>query len=99
MKPEKLLLELEQLLEQSGYRLRKERGAFRGADCIIEGDKLVMVNKNKPVESQIGTIARVLSQIELSESYVKPAIRKELERLWDRLEVTPAETSDEWELE
>lgn len=99
MKPEKLLLELEQLLEQSGYRLRKERGAFRGADCIIEGDKLVMVNKNKPVESQIGTIARVLSQIELSESYVKPAIRKELEKLWDRLEVTPAETSDEWELE
>lgn len=99
MKPEKLLLELEQLLEQSGYRLRKERGAFRGADCIIEGDRLVMVNKNKPVESQIGTIARVLSQIELSESYVKPAIRKELEKLWDRLEVTPAETSDEWELE
>lgn len=99
MKPEKLLLELEQLLEQSGYRLRKERGAFRGADCIIEGDKLVMVNKNKPVESQIGTIARVLSQIELSESYVKPAIRKELKKLWDRLEVTPAETSDEWELE
>ena len=99
MKPEKLLLELEHLLEQSGYRLRKERGAFRGADCIIEGDKLVMVNKNKPVESQIGTIARVLGQIELSESYIKPAIRKELEKLWDRLEVTPAETSDEWELE
>lgn len=99
MKPEKLLLELEQLLEQSGYRLRKERGAFRGADCIIEGDKLVMVNKNKPVESQIGTIARVLGQIELSESYIKPAIRKELEKLWDRLEVTPAEASDEWELE
>lgn len=99
MKPEKLLLELEQLLEQSGYRLRKERGAFRGADCIIEGDKLVMVNKNKPVESQIGTIARVLGQIELADSYVKPAIRKELEKLWDRLEVTPAETSDEWELE
>lgn len=99
MKPEKLLLELEQLLEQSGYRLRKERGAFRGADCIIEGDKLVMVNKNKPVESQIGTIARVLGQIELADSYVKPAIRKELEKLWDRLEVTPAETPDEWELE
>ncbi len=99
MKPDKLLLELEHLLEQSGYRLRKERGAFRGADCVIEGDKLVMVNKNKPVESQIGTIARVLGQIELSESYIKPAIRKELEKLWDRLEVTPAETSDEWELE
>lgn len=98
MKPDKLLLELEQLLEQSGYRLRKERGSFRGADCIIEGDKLVLVNKNKPTESQLGTIARVLSQIELGGTYIKPLVRKELEKLWDKLEVTPAETSSDWEL-
>ncbi len=94
MKPDKLLLELEQLLEQSGYRLRKERGAFRGADCIIEGDKLVLVNKNKPVESQLGTIARVLGQIDLNGVYVKPIVRKELDKLWDRLEVTPESASD-----
>ncbi len=98
MKPDKLLLELEQLLEQSGYRLRKERGSFRGADCIIEGDKLVLVNKNKPTESQLGTIARVLSQIELDGTYVKPLVRKELEKLWDRLEVTPSETTSDWEI-
>ena len=96
MKPDKLLLELEQLLEQSGYRLRKERGAFKGADCVIEGDKLVMVNKNKPVESQLGTIARVLGQIDLAGTYIKPIVRKELDALWDRLEVSPAETTD-WE--
>ncbi|MBO6522981.1 MAG: hypothetical protein JJ971_04085 [Balneolaceae bacterium] len=94
MKPDKLLLELEQLLEQSGYRLRKERGTFRGADCIIEGDKLVLVNKNKPVESQLGTIARVLGQIDLDGVYVKPIVRKELDKLWDRLEVIPESASD-----
>lgn len=88
MKPDKLLLELEQLLEQSGYTLRKS-GSFRGADCVIEGDKLVMVNKNKPVESQLGTIAKVLGQVDLSETYIKPAVRKELDKLWDRLAVTP----------
>lgn len=82
MKPDKLLLELEQLLEQSGYTLRKKRGSFRGADCVIEGDKLVMVNKNKPVESQLGTIAKVLGQVDLSETYIKPAVRKELDKLW-----------------
>ena len=98
MKPDKLLLELEQLLEQSGYRLRKERGAFKGADCVIEGDKLVMVNKNKPVESQLGTIARVLGQIDLAGTYIKPIVRKELDALWDRLEVSPVETTD-WEID
>ncbi|GAB5410510.1 MAG: hypothetical protein BalsKO_28750 [Balneolaceae bacterium] len=98
MKPEKLLLELEQLLEQCGYRLRKERGSFRGADCIIEGDKLVLINKNKPAESQLGTIARVLGQIELDGTYIKPLVRKELERLWDRLDVIPSEASSDWDM-
>lgn len=98
MKPDKLLLELEQLLEQSGYRLRKERGSFRGADCVVEGDKLVIINKNKPAESQLGTIAKVLGEVNLSETYIKPAVRKELEKLWDRLSVTPVYGDDNWEL-
>jgi len=98
LKPDKLLLELEQLLEQSGYRLRKERGSFRGADCIVEGDKLVIVNKNKPVESQLATIAKVLGQIDFSDNYIKPAVRKELEKLWDRIEVTPISDDNDWEL-
>lgn len=99
MKPDKLLLELEQLLEQTGYKLRKERGSFRGADCVIEGDKIVMVNKNKPAESQLGTIARVLGQINLDGVYIKPLIRKELVRLWDQLSVSPVISEKDWELE
>lgn len=98
MKPDKLLLELEHLLEQKGYRLRKERGSFRGADCIVDGDQLVIVNKNKPVESQVATIAKVLAQIDLEETYIKPAVRKELDKLWDLLEVTPINSNDNWEL-
>lgn len=99
MKPEKFLLELEQILEQAGYTLRKERGSFRGDECIIEGQKLVVVNKNKPIQSQLGTMGRVLGQIELAGVYIKPAVRKKLEALWDQLEVTPEETSEDFELE
>lgn len=98
MKSDKLLLELESVLEKSGYKLRKERGSFRGADCIIEGDKLVIVNKNKPIEAQIGTIAKFLGSVDLTDSFIKPAVRKELEKLWDRLSVTPSFTNDNWEL-
>lgn len=98
MKADKLLLELEQLLEQSGYTLRKERGSFRGADCLVEGNKLVVVNKNKPVEAQIGTIAKVLSQIDLAGVYIKPIVRKELTNLWERMELEPLEINDNWEM-
>lgn len=99
MKPEKLLLELEQILEQAGYSLRKERGSFKGSECIIEGQKLVVVNKNKPMESQLGTMGRVLAQIDLAGVYIKPAVRKKLEALWDQLAVEPVETSEDFELE
>tara|TARA_R110002096_G_scaffold172757_1_gene346634 strand:- start:20731 stop:21033 length:303 start_codon:yes stop_codon:yes gene_type:complete len=99
LKPDKLLLELEQLLEQSGYRLRKERGSFRGNDCLIEGERLVIVNKNKPIEAQISTIARVLADIDLSNTYIKPAIKKDLEVIWDRLSVQRNNSGSELEFE
>jgi hypothetical protein len=87
LKAEKLFLELEQLLEQNGYQIRKERGGFVGSDCLVEGDKLVIVNKNKPIESQLKTLATVLAQIPLEGLFVKPVIRKELQKLWGQLQL------------
>ena len=89
MKPDKLLLELEHILEQAGYSLRKERGSFRGDECVVLGNKVVVVNKSKPAEIQIGTIARVLRQIPLDDIFIKPAVRKELARVWERIEAVP----------
>ncbi len=86
MKSEKLLLELESLCEQCGYAIRKERGSFRGDQCLVEGESLIVLNKNKPVESQNGLLARVLMNHGAEDLFVKPAVRKELEKLWDRIE-------------
>lgn len=86
MKIEKLLLELESLCEKSGYTIRKERGSFRGDQCIIEGEKLVVINKNKPAESQAAIMAKVLRNLNPDEIFIKPAVRKQLAELWDRLD-------------
>ncbi len=86
MKTETLLERLEELIERLGYDLRKEKGNFTGDHCIVEGDKLVVVNKNRPLEMQVGTYARVLRQIGLEDVYVKPAVREELEDLWARID-------------
>ena len=86
MKIEKLLLELESLCERGGFTIRKERGTFKGDQCIIEGEKLVVINKNRPVESQTVILARVIDHIGPDTLFIKPAVRKELERIWDRLE-------------
>lgn len=95
MKSEKLLLELEQLIEQAGYTIRKERGTFRGDHCIVEGDKLVVVNRNRPVELQVGIMARVLQKLNMKDTYIKPAVRKELEALWKRFDKFGEKEMDE----
>lgn len=86
MKPEKLFIELEELVERAGYTIRKERGTFRGDSCIMEGDKLVVINKKRPVEQQVGLLARVLDKDRVKDMYIKPAVRKELEELWHRFD-------------
>lgn len=86
MKLEKLLLELEDLCQRGGFTIRKERGTFRGDQCIMEGEKLVVINKNRPVESQTVILARVIDHIGPDTLFIKPAVRKELEKIWERLE-------------
>lgn len=86
MKIEKLLLELESLCEKLGYTIRKERGSFRGDQCVIEGEMLIVINKNKPPQSQAAILARVLKVDRADEIFIKPAVRKELEDLWARID-------------
>lgn len=86
MKTEKLILELEKLVEQCGFAIRKERGTFRGDSCVIEGDMLVVLNKNKPAQQQVGLLARVLKEQGMQDIYIKPAVRRELEKLWERFD-------------
>jgi hypothetical protein len=86
MKPDNLFIELEQLVERAGYTIRKERGTFRGDSCVVEGDKLVVINKKRPIEQQVGLLARVLNKDKLKDMYIKPAVRNELEALWERFE-------------
>lgn len=84
MTPPKLLMELEALCEEKGYRIRKEKGAFAGSDCLIEGERLIVLNTRRPVEFQVGVLSRVLRGMDLDGTFIKPAVRRELEKLWDR---------------
>ncbi len=97
MKAEKLRLELETLVERCGYSIRKERGTFNGNHCIIEGDKLVVVNTKKPPEQQVGLLFRVLQKTGVEDIYVKPAVRKELDKLRERFEEFEGENNQSQE--
>lgn len=87
MQTNKLLSELETVVETLGYKIRKEKGSFRGDFCVLEGDKIVMLNKNHPDEFLIGQLMRFITTRDLEDLYIKPAVRKELDSWKERLEL------------
>ncbi len=86
MKNHTLLEELETLCNEAGYTIRKEKGTFRGDYCVMEGERLIMMNKTKPVERQLGILARVLRGVELDDIYMKPVVRKRIAELWEQMD-------------
>lgn len=87
MKPEKLVMELEEVVQSLGYRIRKEKGNFRGGSCILEGESLIMLNKNQPLDTQAVTLAKLIQSLDHVSVFIKPAVRKELDEIWARLNV------------
>ncbi len=85
MKTERFLSELEKIVEDLGYTLRREKGNFRGGFCVLEGDRIVMINKMFPAEFHVGQIVRFLRDQDLEDRYIKPAVRKELDMWFERI--------------
>ncbi len=85
MKTERFQSELEKIIEDLGYQLRKEKGSFQGDFCVLDGDKIVMINKNYPAEFHIGQMVRFLSERDINDIYIKPAVRKELDKWMERI--------------
>ena len=76
MKKNKIIEEFEILSSQLGFKVIHGRGSFSGDSCIVEENKYIVLNKNKPIEQKIKLFAQVFAKIDLSNIYLKPAIRE-----------------------
>lgn len=53
---------LEILLKSLGFRLRYEKGNFKTGSCVLEKDRMVIVNRFSNLESKINALAGLLQQ-------------------------------------
>jgi hypothetical protein len=84
MKTEKLLEELYALAKQLGYSVRREPGSFRGGACIVRDQRHIIINRSMPLEAACVILARALCQLDVQDTFLKPAVRDiiEREKLW-----------------
>ena len=76
MKLKLIYNELKELLEKLGYKLVLDKGSFNTGYCLLEDEKMIVINKNKPYENRIKILSEILSKINTDNIYIKPKIRE-----------------------
>ena len=67
--------ELKVIFEQLNYKIVLDKGSFNSGYCILEDEKIIVINKNKPYENRIKILSEILSSIVTKDIYIKPIIR------------------------
>jgi hypothetical protein len=75
VKPAIVYQEFEKLAESLEIKIIQEKGNFNGGYCLLEKEKIIVINKLKPLEQRIRALAQAFSKLDISNIYLKPAIR------------------------
>ena len=59
---------LEQLLKTLGFKLRYEKGNFKTGSCVLENNKMIVINKFSNLESKINALAELLQRTDADDS-------------------------------
>jgi hypothetical protein len=75
------LKKLENLFKEAELKLRYEKGTFKSGYCILENQKVVVVNKFYTVETKIQTLIEILGELKPDSDKMSPESRKLLAEL------------------
>lgn len=86
---------LEDILEESGYVVRYERGTFQSGYCILEQKKVVVLNKFLMQESRINTLLELIPQVNINYDALTAGSQKLYEEVMALAEAKAKATNEE----
>jgi hypothetical protein len=75
------LKKLENILDESGYIFRYERGSFQSGYCILEDKKVVVLNKFLNPEGRINTLMELIPSLQINYDLLTKDSQKMYEEL------------------
>jgi hypothetical protein len=75
------LTKLEDLISESDYMLRYEKGNFKAGYCVLRDQKIMIVNKFFPTEGKINALLEILKSTTLDTTQLSEKNKK----LYDEL--------------
>ncbi len=79
MKPKKIYADLMKIFEKLDYKIIMDKGNFNTGYCILEDEKTIVINKNRPYETRNRILCKILSSMDIEGYYIKPYIRDMIE--------------------
>ena len=76
MKNKDLLDEFHSLAERLEIKILKGKGDFLGGGCIVNKEKVIVINKSKPIEQRLNTLASCFNEFDLEGIFLLPALRE-----------------------
>jgi len=77
------LTKLEDLIAESDYILRYEKGNFKSGYCLLKEQKIMIVNKFFTVEGKINALLDILKNLELDPTRFSEKSKKLYDELHD----------------
>lgn len=62
------LLKLEEIIAESDYILRYEKGNFKSGYCVLKDQKIIIVNKFYTTEGKINTLLDIFRNVKFDSS-------------------------------
>ena len=80
------LLKLEEMIGESDYTLRYEKGSFKSGYCVLKEQKIMIVNKFYATEGKINALLDILKNTTLDTS----RFTEKSQKLYEELTTQPA---------
>jgi hypothetical protein len=82
------LNKLEDLIAETDYVLRYEKGDFKSGYCIIKQSKVIVVNKYYPLEGKINCLQEIIRSLGIDAQSLQPKNRELLKKLQETVQGT-----------
>jgi hypothetical protein len=79
------LLKIEEMLGESNYMLRYEKGNFKSGYCVLKDQNIMIVNKFYTTEGKINALLDILKGTEIDTS----KFSEKSQKLYEELSQTP----------
>jgi len=75
-KKEALILEIIEIYNSIDYKVRIEKGLFKGGFCLLKEKKLFLLNRNLDQDKKINFLLKNLAELDTENIFIKPNIRE-----------------------